>query len=64
MERILKAAAISCCSSVFTLAKTIPGLFSAAVSKVGAKLRHGPHQGAQKSMMTLALSVYGGLKIV
>jgi hypothetical protein len=54
---MLKAAAISCCSSVFTLAKTMLGFFSAAASKVGAKLRQGAHHGAQKSTITVALLV-------
>jgi hypothetical protein len=47
IERIWKCAAISCSSSVFTLAKTMSGFFSATFSNTGANPRHGPHHGAQ-----------------
>jgi hypothetical protein len=35
----------------------MPGCFSDTASKVGAKPRQGAHQGAQKSMITLAFSL-------
>ena len=57
IERMLKAAAISCSSSVFTFAKTMSSWASDAFSKMGAKPRHGPHHGAQKSITTMGLSV-------
>ena len=47
IERIWKCAAISCSSSVFTLANTTSGCCSATRSNTGAKPRQGPHHGAQ-----------------
>src|SRR4051794_35394113 len=42
--------AISCASSVLTLATlTLPAKSAAILSMVGASWRHGPHQTAQKS---------------
>ncbi len=43
MERMPAAAARRCSASVSTLAKT----------KMGASMRHGPHQAAQKSTSTI-----------
>src|SRR6185503_10389742 len=57
MERMPKEPASSCCSSVFTLANTTSGCSSEAFSYTGAKPLHGPHQGAQKSMITIAFSL-------
>ena len=37
-------------ASVSSLAKVASACFSAAPSKTGANMRHGPHQAAQKSM--------------
>src|ERR1700674_5853687 len=66
MERILNDPASSCWSSVFTLANSTSGYFSAAASKIGAKLRHGPHQGAQKSTSTILspVTVWSKLALV
>ena len=55
IERMLNAPASSCCSSEFTLANTTSGCASEAFSNTGAKPRQGPHQGAQKSTMTIGL---------
>src|SRR5258705_1257123 len=55
IERMLNAPASSCCSSELTFANTTSGCDSEAFSNTGAKPRHGPHQGAQKSMMTIGL---------
>src|SRR5579863_8765270 len=50
MPRMPKRAAISGSSSTLTLAKRARGSSSlAALSKIGAIARQGPHQGAQKS---------------
>src|SRR5205814_9084350 len=57
IDRMLNPAASSCSSSVLTLAKTTSGCVSEAFSYTGAKPLHGPHQGAQKSMITIELSV-------
>src|SRR5581483_3104998 len=56
IERMPNAPASSCCSSVFTFPKTTSGCASEALSYTGAKPRQGPHHGAQKSTMTMALS--------
>ena len=53
MLRMLKRAARLCASSVFTLARRMPGSSCcAACSNAGAIARQGPHQGAQKSTST------------
>src|SRR5882724_13182190 len=57
IERIPKAPANSCCSSVFTLANTTSGCASDACSYTGAKPLQGPHHGAQKSTITIGLSL-------
>src|SRR5262245_698678 len=49
IDVIPKEAASACCASVSTLAKTASGCCSEARSKMGANIRHGPHQDAQKS---------------
>src|SRR3981189_2720710 len=49
--------ASSCCSSVLILAKTTSGCASDDFSYMGAKPRQGPHQGAQKSITTIGLSL-------
>lgn len=50
---IPKRAATVCSSSVFTLAsRTWGSSVLAACSKAGAMIKHGPHQGAQKSTTT------------
>lgn len=49
------ASASTVWSSVSTLPKTMSGLASDAFSKMGAKLRHGPHHVAQKSTNTMEL---------
>src|SRR5258708_28200616 len=56
IERIPKAPANSCCSSVFTLANTTSGCASDACSYTGAKPLQGPHHGAQKSTTTIGFS--------
>ena len=57
MDRMPKAAAISCWSSVFTFPKTMSSWASLAASKTGPKALQGAHQGAQKSRRTIALSL-------
>src|SRR6266513_2302906 len=57
IERMAKALANSCCSSVFTLANTTPGCASEACSYTGAKPLQGPHHGAQKSTTTRGFSL-------
>src|SRR6266851_8467912 len=57
IERIPKALANSCCSSVFTLANTTSGCASDARSYTGAKPLQGPHHGAQKSTITVGFSL-------
>src|SRR5690606_32796391 len=53
MLRIPKRALSSRSASVLTFTKrTLPLRSSATSSKIGAKLRHGPHHGAQKSTTT------------
>src|SRR5579875_2901860 len=50
-------AASSCSSSVSTLAKTRSGWATDAASKMGANIRHGPHQLAQKSTSTVSFDL-------
>src|SRR3989442_1137867 len=57
IERIPKAPANSCSSSVFTLANTTSGYASDAFSYTGAKPLQGPHHGAQKSTITIGFSL-------
>src|SRR2546428_10827353 len=57
IERIPKAPANSCSSSVFTLANTTSGYASEARSYTGAKPLQGPHHGAQKSTITIGFSL-------
>src|SRR5207247_11303592 len=57
IERIPKAPASSCSSSVFTLANTTSGYASEARSYTGAKPLQGPHHGAQKSTITIGFSL-------
>src|ERR1700733_9566684 len=53
MPRMPKRAAIAGSSSTLTLAKRARGSSSfAALSKIGAIVRHGPHHGAQKSTIS------------
>src|SRR5580704_6068179 len=53
IPRMPKRAAIAGSSSTLTLAKRARGSSSfAALSKIGAIVRHGPHQGAQKSTIS------------
>src|ERR1700728_457771 len=53
MPRMPKRAAIVGSSSTLTLAKRARGSSSlAALSKIGAIVRHGPHHGAQKSTIS------------
>src|SRR5579884_4464137 len=56
MDMIPKAPASSASASVSTLPKTIPGRAVEASSKTGANIRHGPHQDAQKSTITMSLA--------
>src|SRR5215472_3414073 len=49
MDVMPKEAASACSASVSTLAKTASGCCSETRSKIGANIRHGPHQDAQKS---------------
>src|SRR5215470_10468900 len=49
IDVIPKEAASSCCASVSTLLNTASGCCSETRSKIGANIRHGPHQDAQKS---------------
>src|SRR5664279_5376587 len=51
-----KAVANPGCSSVLTLAKVTSGLAAEVFSKIGAKARHGPHQGAHQSTRTMPSS--------
>ena len=53
MERIPAAAARFRSASVSTLPNTMSGWVVAAFSKMGANIRHGPHQEAQKSTRTI-----------
>src|SRR5436190_7568925 len=55
IERILKLPASSCSLSVLTFANTTSGCACDAFSKTGANPRQGPHQGAQKSTITMGL---------
>src|SRR5438046_3843432 len=66
IERIPKAPANSCSSSVFTLANTTSGYASEARSYTGAKPLQGPHHGAQKSTITIgfSLTVFSKLYLV
>lgn len=57
------APASSCSTSVLTLAKVTSGCCSAACSNTGAKPRHGPHQGAQKSMIRVPSGVMASWKV-
>src|SRR6267143_5782425 len=57
IERMPNEPASSCCSSVLILAKTTSGCASDDFSYMGAKPRQGPHQGAQKSITTIGLSL-------
>ncbi|CFN82427.1 Uncharacterised protein [Bordetella pertussis] len=49
--------------TLLTLAKVTSGCCSAACSKTGAKPRHGPHQGAQKSMIRVPSGVMASWKV-
>ncbi len=53
---IRAAAASSCSASVSTFPNTTSEWTREADSNTGAKLRHGPHQAAQKSTRTMSLS--------
>ncbi len=53
IARTLSAPASSGCASVSTFAHTMSSCLFAAASKVGANMRHGAHQLAQKSMTTI-----------
>src|SRR5437773_2201331 len=66
IERIPKAPANSCSSSVFTLANTTSGYASEARSYTGAKPLQGPHHGAQKSTITngFSLTVFSKFSLV
>src|SRR5690606_29239229 len=57
IEVICAAAASPCSASVSTLANTMSACCSDACSKIGANIRHGPHQDAQKSTRTMSLSL-------
>src|SRR5712672_3187666 len=57
IERMPKEPASSCCSSVLIFAKTTSGCAAEDFSYMGAKPRQGPHQGAQKSITTIGLSL-------
>src|ERR1035437_160125 len=55
MDVIRAVAASDCSASVSTLPKMMSGWLTLALSKTGAKARHGPHQAAQKSTSTMSL---------
>ena len=57
MDAMLKAAASSGSASVSTLPNTASECRSAAFSKIGPNIRHGPHHAAQKSTRTRPPSV-------
>jgi len=56
IEVIFAAADSACSASVSTLPNTMSGWVALACSKIGLKVRHGPHQDAQKSTSTISLS--------
>src|SRR6185369_9366034 len=57
MDRIPNDPARSGSSSVFTFANTTSGCWLDASSNTGEKKRHGAHHGAQKSTITMGLSL-------
>ncbi len=62
---IPSSAAFAACSSVFTFAKTALSLYSpASFSKLGLSAMQGPHQGAQKSMITGRSVLSASLNVV
>src|SRR5487761_1062401 len=64
IDMIPNRAASSCSASVSTLANTTPSWVSEAASKMGANIRHGPHQLAQKSTNTTSFDVTVSSKLL
>lgn len=63
MDEMPAAPESSRSASVSTLPKTMSECFSAAFSKTGANIRHGPHQEAHQSTSRMSLSLTAASKL-